>query len=584
MRPENLLLQWILCCVAVNAIGWGGPPVARAESQGASTEVVIELSHFGSGLVDGRRMLLPTISMNGDEFLVQSGAGSLEIFLRPPRDSRLVVGIPASLSSNDFSLEVATDIGSKTLQGARQGDEWQASLAEFDDRPIKLRFVNRSTGPISWKNPRIVGKPGAGAPILEVGPVLERRPLNVILYLIDTLRADRISHLGYSRKTSPNIDRLAAKGITFTNAYSPGSYTLPSVSSLFASQFPSALNGHLARGGRSKETLAESFRKAGYSTAGFQANTLVGAVFEDYQRGFQHYEAFPRRTTGAGRGFVPASTLRYSAMKWITAHKDEPFFVYIQSMDVHGPSHAPPPYEEKFIGAPRVPEPEGLDHVRTSKGPSDRYDGRIAYQDHEIGILVKRLRQQGLADDTAIVITSDHGEPLGERGYRRHGRTLFEELVHVPLILYLPGESPQRIPEIVSIMDLGPTILDIAGISKPEGLAGRSLVAPRDGRDPPTAIGELLRPKTLVVRAWYVRQGEFKMIMNAKGEKLYHLTTDPSEDVDKSADFPVTTGYLATLAWNSSPVLQGASKGEPSMSPEDARRMEAELKALGYID
>ncbi len=583
MKLQRRLAQLALCFLGMIGTARGEPPAANAEVKGRAPEAVIELVRLGSSLVNGIRMPIPTTRHEGIACVVQSSAGVLEAFLRLPRESRLVVGISAAVPGSEFSIEAVSDDYSKTLRGDRQGDEWRASLGEFDDRPIKLRFISRSSGPLLWGNPRVVGVPAPRAPLLKLGPILEERPLNVVLYLIDTLRADRLSLFGYARRTSPKVDELAESGIVFTNAYSPGSYTLPSISSLFASRMPSVA-GHLSREGPVKETLAESFQNAGYATAGFQANTLVGVFFEEFSRGFDLYRLYNRQKTDSGYGFVQASTLRVGAMKWIRAHANEPFFLFIQSMDVHGPRTAPSRFEEMFRQTPRVPEPEGQIHRPADKRLSDIYDGRIAYQDQEIGKLVERIRALGLPNETAIIITSDHGEPLGERGHVLHGETLFEELVHIPLIMLLPGEAARRISEIVSIMDLGPTLIDIAGIPKPEGLVGRSMLEPRDGLSLPTAHGELMKPKTFEIQGWYVRQGDWKLIMNSEGERLFHLPSDPSEDIDKSGEFPITAGYLASLAWNESPALRSASKQQISIDPEKAREMERELRAIGYIE
>ncbi|MBW2272761.1 MAG: sulfatase [Deltaproteobacteria bacterium] len=583
MTPPRALAIPTLCLLGLCSAGGEAAPEAGAAEPGRASETVIELLELGSDLVAGDRMPLRTTSSAESKHLVQAGAGAVEIFLLAPPRSRLVAGIAQSTPSSQFSVEVVSDDGSKTLVGERKADEWQASLEPFSGRPIKLRFVNRGSATLTWEHPRVIGTCAEAASILELGPAREKRPLNVVLYLIDTLRADRLSFQGYARKTSPRMDALAARSIVFTNAYSPGSYTLPSVTSLFGSRFPSALNGRLTPGEIVPETLTESFRKAGYATAAFQANSLVKSITTHHERGFDVYRAFPMTGKSPKQGFVAASTLHRSALHWVRKHAAAPFFLYLQSMDVHGPHPAPEPWEQKFVGEAPVPGPVGLAHKPVSTKLSDRYDGRLAYQDHEIGRLLARLRNMQLAHDTAIIVTSDHGEPLGERGHILHGHSLFEELVHIPLIMDLPGEPPRRIADVVSLMDLGPTILDIAGIPKPDGLVGHSMLEPRACTTPATAYGELMRPKTLEIHGWYVRQGEWKLIMNRKGEKLFHLPTDPTEDSDKSDQYPVTTGYLAALARANSPALQSGAT-QPPMSPEEARKMEEELRAIGYID
>ncbi len=463
----------------------------------------------------------------------------------------------------------------------------------------------------------------------EVAPLLERPPagrcerIDVLLYLIDTLRADRLSVYGYERPTSPQLEKLASQGTLFLRAYAPGSKTVPTVTALFASRYPSELRGRLRADGPGRHTLAEVFQAAGYSTAAFQANVALRPGF-GYGRGFDTY----RRVVGERhpeRPKVDAEDLHAQALEWLRSQERRPFFLYIQTMDTHTPYDPPAPFADSFTD-PNNPTPATLDELRALSHPtaqqqamlemregmtpeqqekldrlfrsvnpdhlfgSDHYDGAVAYADHELGRLVKHLRELGLWECMALVITSDHGELLGEHGQFLHARFLYEELVHVPLLVILPGAAGggRRVEEIVSLMDVAPTLANLAGLEVPDTFLGRSWLRPRPASQPPRAVGELIAPRTRTSLATYVREGPWKLVAGKAGVQLFHLPTDPDEKQDVSAAHPSVTEYLSGVAADAvpAPSAEAEALGPPgSELPEaEQRELQEDLRALGYVE
>jgi arylsulfatase A-like enzyme len=215
------------------------------------------------------------------------------------------------------------------------------------------------------------------------------------------------------------------------------------------------------------------------------------------------------------------------------------------------------------------------------------YDDGIAYADHELGQLLAALTDLGLRDSTAIIITADHGESLGEGGRFLHGLSLNQEQVHVPLLISVPWlREPLRVGSLVSLLDLAPTLLDLAGIPVPAQFKGRSLVRSHPRHEPRIAVGERSGPKGF--QEWFLRQGEWKLIATRRGRSLFHIPSDRLETRDLSEQRPILTRYLTGLLWAGSPAFREVDYQAP---PADRHLDEAQLKeleeagrALGYIE
>jgi len=324
---------------------------------------------------------------------------------------------------------------------------------------------------------------------------------NILVIVIDALRADHLSSYGYSRATSPNIDRLAAEGVLFERAFSTASYTLPSHASILTGLYP---RQHGVEWLTSKAisnpafpTLGEVLQRRGYRTAAFSGNTFWFAREHGFGRGFHHFEDYFHNVTDMfmrtsyGRmltrfvmprlGYDDIAARKHATdtnpavLSWLGKDDANPFFVFINYMDVHDPYLPPQPYRSKFS---KNPEPGGLInwqlHMPSNltadqlQSETDAYDGAIAYVDDQIDVLLKGLQQRQSSRPLLVVITSDHGEEFKEHGNLAHGHTLYRETIHVPLIFWQPGRVPQglRVSLPVSNSEIASTITEFLGGSE----------------------------------------------------------------------------------------------------------------------
>jgi len=319
---------------------------------------------------------------------------------------------------------------------------------------------------------------------------------NVLVVVVDTLRADHLSTYGYSRPTSPNLTRIAAQGVLFENAIAASSWTLPSHASMLTGLYPhdhlADLNRDLAR---SLPTLPEAMEPLGYRTAAFSANGPTFSRRRGFGRGFIHFEddfqnlgSISRQTYYGYKledrlsqlhllhnmpGRLGAEEINQNALRWIDSGT-RPFFVFVNYLDVHDPYLPPDPYLHLYT---KVKRPykwysehwDSFEHLTAGETQAelDAYDGAINYVDVQIADLLQKLSQRGLGANTLVIITSDHGEGFGEHGLMNHGNSLYRELIHVPLIFWKPGQVPSgvRISEPVSLTALPVTVFDILGRS-----------------------------------------------------------------------------------------------------------------------
>ena len=367
------------------------------------------------------------------------------------------------------------------------------------------------------------------------GESAEQTRPNVLLIVVDTLRADRLGAYGYGRPTSPNVDlELAGKGIVLEAAYSQSPWTLPSMISLFTSRYPGellddnpsafGLPAHL-------ETLPERMRGLGYRTAGFVANALLQER-NGFARGFEAYY-FPPVQRDHRRH---AENVTSRALDWLATVDGKPFFLYLHFMDPHDPydnsdmvdGRSPfyPDYGGELSG---VGIGEFLDQEKQRPDPtvgvaaedvahfSALYDMEVRYLDRALGEMLAAIPPQVLAD-TLIVLTADHGEELYDHGWWLHARTVFQELIRVPMILRWDRRLPagRRLDGTVRLLDLTPTILSAAGGEASADWAGVDLLPYLEGRDPlprlPAFASAATRNRPL--RAGLVADGKKLMLFN----------------------------------------------------------------------
>jgi arylsulfatase A-like enzyme len=526
--------------------------------------------------------------------LAQDSERPIDCYVRLPARSELIFDLAPEVPREAFDVTLLATRGPERHLPITRRGQWHVALGGPVDDPVRLRLLNRSARPLTWLRPHVVGSAEPPPPILDASARPPAGRPNVLLYVVDALRADRLGLYGHSRPTSPNLDALGTRGIVFMDAYAGGPNTLASIPTLLASRHAWELGGHLRQSRElPNRTIAESFQAAGYRTAAFQANySLAGAL--GLQRGFDAYTIVRSQATGKN---ATAEELHAHALEWLRRESGRPFFLFVQAIDVHGYDVVPPPFAGRFsAGATPIVVPLDVPSVTRKvleRIHPERYDDAVAYTDHEIGRLIDTLDGLGLRENTILVVTADHGESLGEGGGRRyfHGHSLFEELLHVPLIFNLPWMATGlRVTETVGLARVAPTLLDLAAIAQPPEFVGRSLLADEDPTEPPAAMGARLM-KTGAVDAsdveWYVREGPWKLRCDRTSLHLFHMPSDPEEANDLAAREDVRAAYLATRlarAMQHADTAARARQLENELNADQRRELEDSLRALGYIE
>jgi len=407
---------------------------------------------------------------------------------------------------------------------------------------------------------------------------------NVLLLVLDTVRASNMGLYGYERPTTPELQKWASHAVVFDQAIATASWTLPSHSSLFTGRPPGTLGVDWLRPlSAQPPTLAEEFRKRGYATAGFAANLLYTSSESGLARGFTHYDdyrvspslvvahstlgridvksrLFQAKSMGqawrallkstvkasniTSAGYRPADHVAESFLAWQAALGDSPFFAFLNFFDAHVPYYSPESFRPAF------------DHKASSA--SDRYDAAIAWLDHVVGQVLTSLRDRGVLDRTIVIITSDHGEQFGEHGLIEHGNSLYLPVLKVPLLVRFPPLVPSaRVGTFVSLRDVAATVLELAGVAGTHGIPGTSLSAA--WRQPDLDVlgdvtaelgrgineGPLARNGQGDVVSRF--DGRFQYIRNGDGtEELFDVLADPQQltDLVSSPGVQVELGRL----------------------------------------
>ena len=394
---------------------------------------------------------------------------------------------------------------------------------------------------------------------------------NVLFLVIDALRPRHVSGLGYQRKTTPNLDELMKEGVVFSDATSPSSYTRAAVPSIFVSVMPTEhrvrtqgdavdpLPDHYT-------TLAELLKERGYATAAFMPNPSLDRAY-NFDQGFDHYDddfQLGRPGTTRSEGNETARRIRKRSLAWLDEQDRQPWFLYLHYRDVHGPYVPPPPYHEAFWDpdGPKTPITEAQAEARhryldLRRGEQvlefylSQYDGEILYTDHQIQKLLDRLDDRGMLENTLIVVTADHGESFLEHGTWDHGTGLYQEELHVPLYLIVPGERGEgwrgrRIDVPVQTSDLLPTLVELLDLPAPDGMMGPSLVEAIEGRADPERL--IFADGDIGRGGWVgmIREGPWKLIHDPpRGRtELYDLSRDPGEQRDLAAAEPERAARL----------------------------------------
>lgn len=416
---------------------------------------------------------------------------------------------------------------------------------------------------------------------------------NILLVSIDCLRADHVGCYGYRRPTTPALDRLAAEGVRFETAVSTTSWTLPAHAAMLTG-LPDRVHGCYDATrwlDGSRRTLAEAFHADGYETAGFFSGPWLHPYF-GFSQGFDQYEdctSYLRRYT-AKNWQKEIATLRASmndavtnaaalarVRRWLDRRSGRPFFLFVHLFDVHPSFVPPPPYDTMFSG-----------------GPTDvaLYDGEVRWTDETLRALVAELERRGLKDETLIVVTADHGIPLGERtGFDG----LYEANLRIPLVMRYPSAIRPGVvvSRPASLVDLAPTILDLAARPPLADAMGRSLVPLI--RDPAAAwedrltVSEVRGPPS-GLHAFALRAPTWKVIMNfTRGtSRVFDLVSDPGErrPLD-DPHLPLPAAELAAVFTRTMADLDAAAARMPALTTRawDAMptRTRKQLRSLGYL-
>jgi arylsulfatase A-like enzyme len=471
-----------------------------------------------------------------------------------------------------------------------------------------------------------------GRPRMDTPPP-RGNPPNIVWIVMDTVRADHLSVYGYPRKTTANLEQLRQEATFYANAIAPSDFTLSSHASMFTGLYPSRHGAHYTPENPHGQPLAASYRtiaeilsENGYFTTGIAANQAYLAADFGMNQGFRVYNAwaslpllgpmYPYALRTATRPLLQyclsttemqtflrdAESINQSAFEFLEASAGQPgrFFLFLNYMDAHFPRKPPkgvaalyPGINESFNWNDYFALEQGVLGRRRTVTETERvhltaqYDAAIHYLDLQLGNLFTRFKQLGLYDDCLLIVTSDHGEAFGEKDMFAHGVSVYQDQVHVPLIIKYPKTRQSSVvTDYVSVADLMPTILDLLGYEVPSGLDGRSLLRPGQQRAG-TLISEshsFGRYRNIHARFRRVERAVFlgpaKLITSTSGkQELYEIHQDPAEEHDLYSTRNVQVRELSEMlqAWLS--LVHVSRSGPVKQRRETLER----LRSLGYL-
>lgn len=395
---------------------------------------------------------------------------------------------------------------------------------------------------------------------------------NVLLITLDTVRAQSVSLCGYERRTTPELERWARRGVSFDRAIATASWTLPSHASMFTGRFPRDLFSnvpylfvHMNASGMDDRypTLAELLGRHGYRTSAFVANSIFCDRVYGLDRGFIHYDDYKislqQVVKSAHLSAALADALvktrgdqlmlaRKSAadvnrefLRWLDNSGGRPFFSFLNYMDAHTPYDPPPPFAGRFV-TPGVRSAAREGEMRSAESLKDDYDCCIAALDHYIGLLFEELARRGVLDHTLVIVASDHGELIGDHELFNHGNTLYLQEIQVPLVIIEPGKVPAGVrvaaSKPVSLRDLPATVCDLLGLAEGAPFPGVSLRRFWQGAPAEPVFSELdvkaakpLRVRSVVDERFHYIEGRVEGSTEPL-RHLYDLQHDSAEEDD----------------------------------------------------
>lgn len=415
-----------------------------------------------------------------------------------------------------------------------------------------------------------------------VGPLpLDARGSSVILISFDALRPDVLGAYGGARAATPNIDEFARSAVVFENAYSVAPVTPTSFAAIHSGDLPT--RSFQAWQFVAPTTLAELFRRAGYRTAAFVNNVQLTPQ-RGFGRGFDHYD-WHRND--------PDADVWRAAAEWLRDHPSRPLFLWVHLLRPHAPYRVHPESEHLYRAAPgRFRKTTGNEFAATDAQERarirDLYLGEVEVADRLFGGVLADLRALGLLQGSVVVLTSDHGEELGEHGGYQHGR-LYEEHLRVPLIIGIAGHrSGLRLQRTVRSVDLLPTLLRMTGQRLEAGVDGLDMFSDAPGRRP--VIGVSMTGSRRQGRSISLRVGPDKLILECtpdRGRRLFDLATDPEERIDLADSRAARADELAAvltrqLGDRPCPAIENAVAGIAPTTGLGPLDIEA-LRSLGYV-
>jgi arylsulfatase A-like enzyme len=536
--------------------------------------------------------------------------GTISYYLTVPKGARLTATVgaskPTSLltpAGSVLALVIRGEDGSVVEGEAKASDSGgeilrvEKSLDGLEGLRAEISF--RAEGDDILVAPQLFASEEEGSP----QPSRERPirdDVNVLMIVLDGATALRMGPYGYSKPTTPNIDRLARESVVFERVFTQAVYTIASIGSLLTGQYPER-HQNVTFADRLPETavtLPGLLGEAGIRTAAFSGNAVVTAAF-GLDRGYDDFFDVRQMEGYTGHGDSVLRELLY----WLERNQDQRFFAYVHFREPHFPYNPPPPFDAQF--GPAKLFPGGISDWHTVEAfnqaaglgqsvPSDvyeriraLYDGNMAFVDSLVGEILRYLDDTGLHQKTIVVLTADHGEALYEHGYIGHNTQLYEESIRIPLMIRGPDWPSRRISQIVELLDLTPTVLAIFGLEGHPAnreMEGRNLLRLLNGE---TLGRRWAFSRTLWNKPRYsVRGSRYKLIWDSNTDKteLYDLDGDPEEKSNLAEDKGLIRGFLQQellrWIWGQERLRVGAPAPESSEITEDLRR---QLESLGYI-
>ena len=433
---------------------------------------------------------------------------------------------------------------------------------------------------IRWLLCVVVLTTGALATAPKAPPSIPKSP-NIILITLDTTRADRMGFLGSKRGLTPNLDGLAKQSVVFTRAYAQVPLTPPSHATILTGTYPQfhQVNDMQTPLAADLPYAPAVLRAHGYHTAAFVGSIVLEPdppYATGFDRGFDTYDA---GFHNEGPGEDPYSTVQRRgavvvahALAWLNKHPKGPLFIWVHLYDAHDPYDPPEPYKTRYASA--------------------AYDGAIAYEDAAIGKLFRQLKLRSLYDNSLIAVMADHGESLGAHGEDTHGVFLYDETMHVPLLIKLPhAAAGKKLDNRVELVDIAPTLLQEAGIAIPAEMQGESLLpllkaaaaavnpTAEAWHDRP-AYSQSEYPHTFGWSALRSLRSEKYLYVQAPRRELYDEDADPKAEHNMAAS---STAVADTLASQLQALRQKTSSTREAPKPALDPAAQAKLGALGYM-